>query len=85
MRDRVILWRETAAGLAGTPDGGGHSTGSGRQQHRYKAESSFSKTGVGYLSPRTTQDSLNEAERSDALTRKLTKRLSKNGKSSKRN
>jgi len=53
-------------------------------QHRYKAEPSFSKTGVGHLSPRSIQDSANEAERSEALTQKLTRRLSKNGKSARR-
>ncbi len=52
-------------------------------QHRYKAEPTFSKTGVGHLSPRSTQDSASEAERSEALTRKLTRRLSKNGKTTK--
>jgi hypothetical protein len=50
-------------------------------QHRYKAEPSFSKTGVGHLSPRSMTDSANEAERSKALTQKLTRRLRKNGKS----
>ena len=50
-------------------------------QHRYKAEPSFSKTGVGYLSPKSTTDSANEAGRSKALTRKLTRRLQKSGKS----
>jgi hypothetical protein len=49
-------------------------------QHRYKAEPTFSKTGVGHLSPRSTQDSVSEAERSEALTRKLIKRSQKNGK-----
>jgi hypothetical protein len=49
-------------------------------QHRYKAEPSFSKTGVGHLSPRSIKDSANEAARSEALTRKLTRRLRKNGK-----
>ena len=49
-------------------------------QHRYKAEPSFSKTGVGHLSPRSMQDSASEAERSEALTQKLTRRLRKNGK-----
>ena len=49
-------------------------------QHRYKAEPSFSKTGVGHLSPRSMTDSVNEAARSEALTRKLTQRLPKNGK-----
>jgi hypothetical protein len=53
-------------------------------QHRYKAEPSFSKTGVGYLSPRSTADSAKEAKRSEALTRKLTQRLQKNGKDAKR-
>ena len=49
-------------------------------QHRYKAEPSFSKTGTGYLSPRSMADSANEAVRSEALTRKLMRRLRKNGK-----
>jgi hypothetical protein len=49
-------------------------------QHRYKAEPSFSKTGTGYLSSRSTADSANEAARSEALTKKLTRRLRKNGK-----
>jgi len=53
-------------------------------QHRYKAEPSFSKTGVGHLSPRSTADSASEAGRSEALTRKLTQRLRKNGKSAAR-
>ncbi len=49
-------------------------------QHRYKAEPGFSKTGVGYLSPSSTLDSAKEAERIEALTRKLTARLRRNGK-----
>ena len=49
-------------------------------QHRYKAEPTFSKTGTGHLSPRSTADSANEAAHSEALTRKLTRRLRKNGK-----
>lgn len=53
-------------------------------QHRYKAEPSFSKTGTGYLSPRSTRDFANEAVRSEALIRKLTRRLRKNGKSAAR-
>jgi len=53
-------------------------------QHRYKAEPTFSKTGVGHLSPRSMADSANEAERSEALTQKLTGRLRKNGKKSSR-
>ncbi|NJK92205.1 MAG: hypothetical protein HC904_10470 [Blastochloris sp.] len=48
-------------------------------QHRYKAEPTFSKTGTGYLSPRSTQDSVKEAERSRALTTKLTTRLQESG------
>lgn len=48
-------------------------------QHRYKAEPTFSKTGIGYLSPRSMEDSANEAVRSTALTEKLTKRLRKSG------
>jgi hypothetical protein len=49
-------------------------------QHRYKAEPSFSKTGTGHLSPRSMTDSASEAARSKALTRKLTRRLRENGK-----
>ncbi|HTA29502.1 MAG TPA: hypothetical protein VK731_03415 [Candidatus Cybelea sp.] len=49
-------------------------------QHRYKAEPSFSQTGTGHLSPRSMTDSANEAARSQALTQKLMRRLRKNGK-----
>ena len=49
-------------------------------QHRYKAEPTFSKTGVGHLSPRSTADSASEAARSRELTRKLTERLQQSGK-----
>ena len=48
-------------------------------QHRYKAEPSFSKTGTGHLSPRSMKDSADEAARSEALTQKLTKRLEQSG------
>ncbi len=48
-------------------------------QHRYKAEPTFSKTGRGHLSLRSTTDSANEAARSEALTRKLTQRLKQSG------
>lgn len=48
-------------------------------QHRYKAEPTFSKTGTGHLSPRSTEDSASEAERSMALTLKLKERLLKSG------
>ena len=50
-------------------------------QHRYKAEPTFSKTGTGHLSPRSMEDSANEAARGEALTQKLTKRSQQNGKS----
>jgi hypothetical protein len=53
-------------------------------QHRYKAEPSFSKTGTGHLSPRSTADSASEAERSEGLTRKLTRRLRQSGKNAAR-
>jgi hypothetical protein len=49
-------------------------------QHRYKPEPSFSKTGTGHLSPRSIADSVSEAERSEALTRKLMRRSRKSGK-----
>ena len=51
-------------------------------QHRYKAEPTFCKTGTGHLSPRSTEDSEREAERSRALGEKLTKRLRESGKKS---
>ncbi len=41
-------------------------------QHRYKAEPTFSKTGTGHLSPRSIEDSAREEARSTALARKLT-------------
>jgi len=44
-------------------------------QHRYKAEPSFSQTGVGHLSPRSMEDSASEAARNQALTLKLVRRL----------
>ncbi len=50
-------------------------------QHRHKAESSFSKTGIGHLSLGSIADSANEAAHSEALIRKLTRRSRKNGKS----
>ena len=50
-------------------------------QHRYKAEPSFSKTGIGHLSPRSIEDSVKEGERSEALVRKLIRRSQKSGKS----
>jgi hypothetical protein len=53
-------------------------------QHRYKAEPTFSKTGVGHLSPRSTEDSARDAERSRALGEKLTRRSQASGKKSAR-
>ncbi len=49
-------------------------------QHRYKAEPTFCKAGIGHLSPRSTEDSAREAERSRALGEKLTKRLQESGR-----
>jgi hypothetical protein len=51
-------------------------------QHRYKAEPTFSKTGTGHLSPRSIEDSVREAARSTALGEKLTKRLPESGSKS---
>ena len=51
-------------------------------QHRYKAEPTFSKTGTGHLSPRSIEDSAREAERSMALARKLTERSQRSGRKS---
>jgi hypothetical protein len=53
-------------------------------QHRYKAEPTFCKTGTGHLSPRSIEDSAREAERSRALGEKLTKRLRESGRKSAR-
>ena len=50
-------------------------------QHRYKAEPTFSKTGIGHLSPRSIEDSAKEGARSEALVRKLIQRSRKSGKS----
>jgi hypothetical protein len=60
-------------------------------QHRYKAEPLFSKTGIGSLSSASTKDSAAEVERSTARIQKLTraaktsgpKAAAKNGHSSK--
>lgn len=49
-------------------------------QHRYKAEPSYSKTGAGHLSPASTEDSANGNKRSKALIKKLTQRARKNRK-----
>lgn len=51
-------------------------------QHRYKPEPSFSKTGTGHLSPTSTEDSVKEVKRSTELTQKLKKRAAKSGSKS---
>ena len=48
--------------------------------HRYKPEPSFSKTGVGSLSSASTEERANEVERSTALIAKLTRRSHNHGK-----
>ena len=47
------------------------------QQHRYQAQPAFSKTGVGYLSPASAEDSVKEAERNEELVRKLRVRIAR--------
>jgi hypothetical protein len=47
--------------------------------HRYKPEPNFSKTGVGTLSPASTEERAKEVEHSMELTRKLTARAQKPG------
>jgi len=42
--------------------------------HRYKPEPLFSKTGVGYLAPATPEDREQEMKRSEALIRRLKQR-----------
>jgi len=42
--------------------------------HRYKPEPLFSKTGVGYLVPATPEDREQEMKRSEALIRRLKRR-----------
>lgn len=48
--------------------------------HRYKPEPLFSKTGVGSLSSASTKERANEEKRSTALIAKLTKRAQQTGK-----
>jgi hypothetical protein len=48
--------------------------------HRYKAEPLFSKTGVGSLSSASIEERANEEARSTALIRKLKQRAARNGK-----
>ena len=47
--------------------------------HRYKPEPNFSKTGVGTLSSASTAERAKEEERSTALIQRLKKRSQKNG------
>jgi hypothetical protein len=49
-------------------------------QHRYKAEPSFSKTGVGSLSPASPADRAREIEHCTELTRKLKARAKRSRK-----
>ena len=48
-------------------------------QHRYRPEPHFSKTGVGSLSSASTSDSAAEAERSTARIQKLMHAANKTG------
>ncbi len=48
--------------------------------HRYKPEPLFSKTGVSSLSSATTEERAQEVERSTALIQKLQKRANASGK-----
>ena len=48
-------------------------------QHRYKAEPLFSKTGTGSLSSSSTKDSAAEEARSTARIQKLTRAAKTNG------
>ena len=47
--------------------------------HRYKPEPLFSRTGVGSLSSASIEERAKEEERSTALIERLTKRLQQNG------
>ena len=51
--------------------------------HRYKPEPFFSKTGVGSLSSAPTEERAQEEARSTALIERLKKRLQENGPSNK--
>ena len=51
--------------------------------HRYKPEPNFSKTGIGSLSSATIEERAQEEARSTALIERLKKRLRQNGTSSK--
>lgn len=47
--------------------------------HRYKPEPNFSKTGVGSLSPASTEQRAKEEARSTARIQKATRRLKQSG------
>ncbi len=53
--------------------------------HRYKPEPNFSKTGVGSLSSAATEERAKEAERSTTLIERLKRRLQQNGSPNKEN
>jgi hypothetical protein len=48
--------------------------------HRYKPDPLFSKTGVGYLKPATPEDRAQEEARSAALAERLKKRAAEKAK-----
>ena len=48
--------------------------------HRYKPEPNFSKTGVGSLTSASTEERAQEEARSTALIQRLTQRLEQSGK-----
>jgi len=48
--------------------------------HRYKPEPNFSKTGVGSLSSASTEERAKEVERSTALIERLKQRAQQTGK-----
>ena len=50
--------------------------------HRYKPEPLFSKTGVGSLSSASIEERVSEEQRNTALIQKLTQRAQQNGKPS---
>jgi len=51
--------------------------------HRYKPEPNFSKTGIGSLSSASTEERAQEEARSTALIERLKARARKNGRQSK--
>ena len=53
--------------------------------HRYKPEPNFSKSGVGYLTPETPEERAQAEARSEALIERLKKRARENAKTNKTN